>query len=213
MKMMCRFQSLIQKKLSILIMLTAGFMLTCAAQGTPELNAFYGQENNGNVLLSWEISSGSVCSGTRIHRSSDGTHFTRIGEIYGVCGSLTVAVSYNFTDTVPVGNSFNYYRLEFGDGDFSEAISVEVRSLNSEGYQLRVDSERAITDICFSNKEQKQYMLSIYTMQGMEVFRDVTTADLFRVDAAAFPSQVLVFLIVSEENPRKVISGKLAIVR
>ena len=203
----------IMKKLILLIIFTAGVILNSSAQGVPQLNAFNIQENNRIVFLNWEISSGFVCSGIRIQRSDDGIHFNQIGEIYGVCGSLITAVTYNFTDSTPLLNASNYYRLEFGDGNFSTVLSVEVRTLNSEGYQLRVDPGSGSAEISFSNKQHKLHTLSMYTVQGNQVLRVNTTTDSFRVDLSVYAGQLLVFSIAPANGGGKVISGKLAVVR
>src|SRR5687768_12462136 len=82
------------------------------AQGSPILGKFSLSESNGQVALDWQIVAGSTCNGIQIYRSTDAVQYSQIGNIAGICGSITEAVNYFFTDTTPVKNAINYYYLE-----------------------------------------------------------------------------------------------------
>ncbi len=85
------------------------------AQHNPIPGNFSLFENNGKVYLNWSIVSGSTCNGIQIYRSTDSVMFTQVGNIPGICGSSSSAISYNFIDDNPVKNKVNYYRLELGN--------------------------------------------------------------------------------------------------
>ena len=84
------------------------------AQRHPILGKFYLSENKGTVDLHWSIMEGSTCNGIQIYRSNDSIQFSKIGEISGVCGSISEEQSYTFSDVNPFRNQVNYYRLELG---------------------------------------------------------------------------------------------------
>ena len=82
-----------------------------------ELNYFFVNQQNQNIVLSWEVKQGSTCNGMQIERSSDSVNYLFIGEIDGICGSGAVAQKFEFTDINPVPFKKNYYRLVAGTGE------------------------------------------------------------------------------------------------
>lgn len=106
------------------------------SQSHPLLQDFSGFQQGDNVFLRWTFRSGSLCEGTRIERSQDGMIFTEIGEIPGICGSPEVAFTYTFTDSTPLINSVNIYRLELGNTGFTTNLQVEYLVAGDGGYSL-----------------------------------------------------------------------------
>lgn len=106
------------------------------SQSHPLLQDFSGFQQGDNVFLRWTFRSGSLCEGTRIERSQDGMIFTEIGEIPGICGSPEVAFTYTFTDSTPLINSVNIYRLELGNTGFTTNLQVEYLVAGVGGYSL-----------------------------------------------------------------------------
>ena len=81
-----------------------------------------------SLVLEWIIESGSTCSGITIYSSLDGVNFEEVGSIEGVCGSKFNSQSYLFTDKNPAVNTINYYRLKFGNSQYS-AINLSTTIL------------------------------------------------------------------------------------
>ncbi len=107
------------------------------AQDQPILGKFLITKVGSDVYLNWTINAGSICSGIEIERSTDSIAFENIGNIAGTCGSISEAVTYNFTDKSPITNKKNYYRLIFGGTQISKVISIEFIDVEKLGYQIR----------------------------------------------------------------------------
>jgi len=181
------------------------------AQHNPILGKFTVFENNGKVFLNWTIVSGSTCNGIQIYRSTDTINYTQVGNIVGVCGSSSSAVSYNFTDDNPEKNKVNYYHLELGNNGSSEILSVEIIDIANNGYQIRPNPVvSSIAKIYFDNNTKNQHQLFIYNISGIQVFRTSTNEDLFDLNTETFLSGIYLFTISTEGNlPRA--KGKIII--
>ena len=79
-----------------------------------------------------------LCNGLGIQRSVNGLNFNTIGFIEGVCGSLTEAVRYTFTDSMPPVSSTVYYRIDLGPYGFSDITSLFVVDAGSRPFHLYV---------------------------------------------------------------------------
>ena len=77
-------------------------------QINPILGHFYASEQNGVVILSWEILAGSTCNGIQIFRSTDDLNFSQINDIPGICGNISFAQDYIYEDIIPVKNKTNF---------------------------------------------------------------------------------------------------------
>jgi len=118
-------------RIFLLLLLISQSASVSVAQNHPILGKFSISENNGDVYLSWSIIAGSSCNGIQIYRSIDSINFSQIGDIPGVCGSVDFTQTYDFTDNNPVKNKVNYYRLELGNQDFSQIVSIEIIDISS----------------------------------------------------------------------------------
>ena len=106
------------------------------AQVHPLLQDFSGYQQGNKVFLRWTFRSGSLCEGTRIERSQDGIIFNEIGEIPGICGRPDVAFTYTFSDSTPLVNTINIYRLELGSAGFTSNLHIEYLVVHNVGYSL-----------------------------------------------------------------------------
>ncbi len=102
----------------------------------PLLDNFTGFQQDNRIHLRWTFSSGSLCDGTRIFRSTDGEIFQQIGEIPGICGASQSPVIYNYVDSLPISNAINYYRLELGNNGFTSTVMVDFLIPGEAGYTL-----------------------------------------------------------------------------
>lgn len=90
------------------------------------------------VHVNWSITEGNLCNGLGIQRSVNGLHFNTIGFIDGVCGSLTEAVRYTFTDSMPPIGTTVYYRIDLGPYGFSDLTTLFVVDAGSRPFHLFV---------------------------------------------------------------------------
>jgi hypothetical protein len=108
----------------------------CGRTQSSILDQFIAEQFDGKVILSWTISGGNSCNGITIFRSTDSLIYTEIGEISGVCGHVSLPVSYSFTDTSPSTTSTNYYRLDLGGLELSYSVALNVIDFNDLFYKL-----------------------------------------------------------------------------
>ena len=85
---------------------------------------FSALQHNDRIELDITIAGGNTCNGINILRSSDAINFSSIGGIAGICGSSTEDVYYSFTDTDPIRNATNYYRLDLITLGYSIIIDI-----------------------------------------------------------------------------------------
>ncbi len=128
-----KHKKILQRFLSVLFALS--LTMTVWAQH-PLLSNFTGFQQNETIHLSWTFSSGSQCSGIHIFRSRDGEMFEEIGRISGICGASESPVTYSFTDSLPLPNTVNYYRLELGNQGFSTTLKIEYFVPGKGGYSI-----------------------------------------------------------------------------
>ena len=156
-------KNLIVKRLSIIcLLITSGLF----AQEQTILDHFNVVESNGNLILNWQITSGKTCNGIQIYRSVNNTEFVQVGEIDGVCGSVTRPINYTFSDNNPAKNQVNRYRLDLGGYGNSETVSAEIISLDSKTYQLRPNPSSNSTILLFNNPKEELATISIYSLSG-----------------------------------------------
>jgi hypothetical protein len=143
-----------------------------------QINGFSANENFGKVILSWEIAAGNTCSGIRIFRGSDTLNFTQIGQIDGVCGNPGFAVPFSYTDSFPLENSRNYYRLEFGGNGVSRVVYADYYLFPESGYRLLYDSNGGL-QISFKNPQSESALLEVFDLNGRIVFTSSASNDFF----------------------------------
>jgi hypothetical protein len=180
------------------------------AQADPLLGKFSLSEANGQVAISWQIVAGSTCNGIQIYHSTDAISFSRIGYIPGICGSVSEAVNYSFTDTTPVLNAINYYYLELGGVGSTQVIAIEIVDKGNGGYQIRPHPVQNEGVIYFEAQVGNVYILRLYDPMGKEVFYRRTPDDHFDILTSSFAPGQYVFTISSADDAA-VITGKLIV--
>ena len=182
------------------------------AQQNPILGHFSLFETNGKVSLSWTIVKGSTCDGITIYRSTDSLHYTQIGEIAGVCGSISEPLNYSFTDEQPVKNGINCYKLDLGNYGESQVLSVEIIDIESNGYQVRPNPMNNEGKIYFDNDRKEIHHLVIYQLNGSIITDISSEQDYFDIDLSNFPSGLHIFTISTLSGNIKA-TGKVIISR
>jgi hypothetical protein len=174
-------------------------------------NSFHliGNQQEGEIYLSWRLDKGYSCAGTDIERSFDTTHFERIGRIFGICGSSDFDQAYSFTDISPIPNSINYYRLVLGNRDYSSIIPVYFVAFNNFGYA--VDNTVTSTTIYFLKNSIDHLKLMLFDFNGRLLNEFSNIID----NKVEFENNNLhhgfYVFIITDENGNKLQRGKIFI--
>ena len=175
------------------------------------LDDFSAYNNNGAVYLSWTLKAGNTCSGIQIYRAEDGINFNLAGEIGGICGSVSSAQSYSFTDYNPNKNKLNYYKLGIGTEGYSQILSIEIIDIAQGQFLVRPNPTQAQTTIFFNNDNDLPHTLHLYGMTGAVSPVSISTnKDYFEFDASSLPAGNYWF-IIKNENMQIVANSRLIV--
>ncbi|REJ80196.1 MAG: T9SS C-terminal target domain-containing protein [Bacteroidetes bacterium] len=108
------------KTILLIILVLLGFKVSKAQY----LSTFTAVQIGAEVELSIVVAAGNTCNGMNILRSPDGINYSEIGNIAGICGSTSEDVKYSWTDTDPLRNSVNYYRIDLITLGYSLPVTV-----------------------------------------------------------------------------------------
>ncbi|NTW25817.1 MAG: hypothetical protein HGA37_14065 [Lentimicrobium sp.] len=191
MKLMLRF--------ILLVLITQVFPCAGKAQSHSLLQDFSGYQQDDQLILRWTFRGGSLCDGTRIERSEDGLRFSEVGEIPGICGSPDNAITFTFTDSLPLPNAVNHYRLELGNYGFTTTLSVEYIKTNESGFVVHTTSAGQ-TDILFQNAPGRKGVAIIYSIDGRRLFEYEITGQRLSLSKGIFPSGVYLLMLAFNDN-------------
>jgi hypothetical protein len=102
---------------------------------------FKGNLNNGQVKLSWTVTSESNMSHYTVERSVNGTSFVEIGKVNAIANGRSGNTTYNLNDDVSsLTNTTVYYRLKSVEAAGSARTSnvLNFKLNNKSGYALGV---------------------------------------------------------------------------
>jgi hypothetical protein len=183
-----------------------------SAQLNPSLDNYSISQSNGQVYIYWVLSAGFTCDGIRVFRGADSLMFHQVGRIPGICGSPDFAVAFDFTDSNPVLNAVNYYRLELGNFGFTSVIAIYVVDFKDKGYLLFPNPAHAEVKIEFENPGFSNHKLEVFNLNGGLVYQAESNETNFVLNTINWRAGMYVFIIVDELNER-VIRGLLSVVR
>lgn len=158
------------------------FLMFCSTTAFAQINivtAFSGTQLNQTVYLAFTLSSGQTCNGINIERSNDSINFYKIGDIAGTCGSATTPVSYTYTDTFPIINANNYYRLLPGNNDWSMVIKVYFKAQSESEFLIAPNPFTTATNISFKNASHKTLQWQLFDANGKQVSHGATKEESF----------------------------------
>lgn len=156
---------------------------TLCAQSNYLLDYFKAFVSGEKIELIWQMGKGNQCSGTGIHRSTDGVTFEKVGEILGVCGSDTSAQFYVFTDESPVPGRLHHYFLELGfAGKTDPPLTIYYPDFTEKSIQVIPNplSDKGI--IAISNPDGDEYQLFLYDAQGQLLYTGYTREEYFALN-------------------------------
>ena len=170
------------------------------AQSNPILDDFSILANNRKVYLNWIIKSGSTCNGIHIFRSANNSSFKEIGNIAGICGSVSSATPYNFVDQNPEKNTINFYRLELGNNGTSQTLSIEIIDIEKEGSQVRPNPVYNEAKIYFNNNTKVLNYLSVYNLSDKLIDELSSKENFFEIDSTNYSNGIYFFKIINKEK-------------
>jgi hypothetical protein len=151
----------------LLILLT----IILKAQNPPMLLSFELNRFQNELLVTWEIESGNLCTGLKVEHSSDSINFTSIYEYPGICGSSTANERYSFSHTNPIANARNYYRINLNTNGVSDILGITFIKLEESGYALFPMPIESGSKLYFSNDNNGTADFSIYNSSGALVLK------------------------------------------
>ncbi|OFZ21138.1 MAG: hypothetical protein A3D92_15710 [Bacteroidetes bacterium RIFCSPHIGHO2_02_FULL_44_7] len=170
-------------------------LLTANAQVGDTVMNFRAEELNGNVYLTWSIKQGFTCNGMDVYRSIDSAHYTKIGDIEGICGSSAAAIAYDFTDQFPEKNTRNYYRLSLGGVTNSHAISIDIIDISANKYLIVPNPVNFESDLYFENASSATCVLTTMDGRGIQIISETNTDEVFQLRAGDYASGTYWFRI------------------
>lgn len=198
------------KKISIFIFLISGPFIK--AQNPSMLLTFEVNRFQNEVVVTWEIESGNLCSGVQVEHSSDSINFSSIYDYPGVCGSSTANERYTFSHTNPVSNATNYYRINLGTNGISEILAITFIKLEEDGYALFPMPVELNSKIYFSNDNNATVAISIYNSSGAIAYQsEPTKTNEFSLGSIPLTLGVYHFRISRDDG--KDIEGKFLVAR
>jgi hypothetical protein len=197
-----------------LLVMTILFLLfgKSTAQEVPTVEAFELVQVNNEVSIFFTIGKGYTCNGIDILRSDDGVFFSPIGDISGVCGSITSPISYSFVDNQPIQNKTSYYKLNLGGLGFSETKSITVLSTTDLGYLLTPNPMQESGVVHFSNVNNELFEMQIVDLRGQLVQLSSTTEQNLTIITDNLSNGFYTF-VLRNESSATVIRGKFEVMR
>jgi len=162
------------------------------------LSEFFAFQKEDVVKLQWTIKEGQTCNDINIERSGKHRNFDKIGEISGVCGSPEQSVTDRFTDSIPLKNRLNYYRLELGSQGYSTAVSVETRFFGDKSYIIQNNPGIDQMTILFSNVDSKNYTFRIFDTRGNFINEYSTTQNRLVLRVNGWAAGIYIFQAVTD---------------
>lgn len=182
----------------------------CNAQSKEFLESFEVSQIKGKVFLTWTIRAGNICVGVEVLRSVNSVDFEFIGGVEGVCGNLSFASNYSFTDHSPVKNQVNYYKLNLGGEGFSEIRSIEIFDTSENGYLIIPHPISDLSKIRFSNDAGLLTTLRVYSLGGNLVLLEHTQLNYFEISNTRLEKGHYLFQLSSEVESEPII-GKMIV--
>lgn len=183
---------------------------TSGAQSILQLDRFDALQKDESVYLDWILSSGSVCFGLSIQRSTDSINFETVGQIPGICGSLNTPVQYQYLDQTPPLNQKLYYRLSYNGLGQSHIVSLLVHSFAGDKYKIYPQPVVTTSTLIFSNPKSESCTLEVYNIEGKIVATEQSSSNEFQINAEDWNSGLYQFLIRDPQS-KNLIRGKFLV--
>ena len=197
----------VMKWLTVFFLIVSTHVLS---QNEDVIEAFSASEFNNKVLLAFSITQGNTCNGVEIFRSTDSLNYTKVGSIEGICGSTQETIKYEFTDSDPVINNVNYYRLLLGGFGYSWVVSTEVIDVSGADYLLNPNPVTYTSELNFDNESNDLITLKVFALSGELVHSESTIGEQFVLNRLDYNSGLYLFHLIPQSG-MDVISGKFVV--
>lgn len=159
------------KKVILLFLLYLFFWTGISTAQDENLSySFSVSEVSDQMYIRCVLSAGYTCNGILLERSSDSIHFQQIGEIPGICGDASFAVTYEFVDENPIRNAESFYRLELGGYGYTHVIKVKLIDIGANPIQLRPNPAQSTSTLYIKNRRKHTHQIEVYNLLGSLVF-------------------------------------------
>jgi len=197
--------------LLFLILVLSAFSKDVKAQNDSSASAITLFETRGQVHIQCIINTGNTCNGIKFQRSYDSLGFVEIGDIPGICGSISEPLIYKFIDERPIKNKRIYYRAELGGSGYTEIKSIEIIETKNKGYQVRPNPASSTATIYFDNQYNSEGELTLFSYSGNVILTERTRTNYFLIDLNSIPSGLYCFNIKHADGSILVANGRLIV--
>ena len=150
--------------------------------------------SGSNVVLDWKVTNEVNNNRYEIEQST-GSAFTKIGNVTATVGSGIK--TYTFTDTKPVLNAINYYRLKQVDNDGKFSYSP-VRSVKFDSKTSITVTPNPASNFININSTQSNLNITLYDGTGKKVATKVLNGGTARFDISNLANGT--YIVIAESN-------------
>ncbi len=142
------------------------------AQGDehPFIKSFDLMVLDGRIHVAWTMQGGSTCDGSEVLRSTNGSDFTAVHRIDGICGDAQFDVPFSWMDAAPPEISTVYYRIKLGNEGLSSIKSVAFTQLTTSDQRFFPSPMRDEATLLLNVPSSAQVDLLIFDMSGRIVW-------------------------------------------
>jgi hypothetical protein len=149
-----------------------------------------------SVQLEWEFIPGNTCFGITIERFEN-DEFNMIGYIGGVCGG-SEGDYYQFTDSIPLVNIENCYRLILGVQGTTSAECILFTAYNN-GFYLQKEQKQLRF---LFEKQYKSSIINFYNLEGKLIYSDLLNGNELLLESSKFKSGIYFFTLENIQHSK-----------
>ena len=192
------------------LVITSSFSVAFAQNESVVLN-LSATEFNGKVLLTWSVTQGNTCNGISVLHGVDTSSYSQIGTIEGICGSNAETIDYQFTDSDPIVNATNYYRLSLGGIGFSYPVSVDVIDAGNQAYIIAPNPISNESQLIFDNENQVKVTITFFNEKGEIIHEETSSEQSVSINRTKF-KQGVYFFVLKSDAAIEFFSGKFSVI-
>lgn len=183
------------------LLLFGFFFLANAATAQIQYSDFSLVQQDNVVLIRWTVNSGSLCNGTAVYRSTDGSSDVLVGEIPGICGSENENKEYSLIDASPSFNTSNRYYIRFGFSEYSEEKEIYVKYLEPERLYLGPNPSETTISLEWNDQFHDKYTIQVIDDLGMNVYEQTEiTGSSYTIDLSSFLTGIYTVLLINSKG-------------
>lgn len=192
---------LINTVLLFAFLIVAALSVNAQKEDTTSILAEFSlRQVDDRVQVNFAIKGGAQCNGVELERSGNGADFEVVDFIPGICGGTDRTEYYTVVDEEPVTNRESFYRLQLGQQERTQVLSITFVSLK-DGFRVFPNPAVDFTLIRFNNPQEREHELYIFDSKGLliEMARGITSNEVF-MDLSNYSSGMYYFTLISPQN-------------